>query len=63
MEQYHTGLGRLFKWLMCALAGRKLDITRRKILSRRAKEDRHEKIAKEEDRVQRRSDYLVDSKV
>lgn len=48
---------------MTAIAGRKLDITRRKVLTRRAKEDRHEKISKEEDRKQRREDFLVDSKV
>ena len=45
-----------------ALAGRKLDITRRKIKTRRDKEDRQEKIAKEEDRKQRREDYLIDSR-
>ena len=63
VEQYHTGLGRVFKWLAAAIAGRKLDITRRKILTRKAKEDRHEKITKEEDRKQRRADYLVDTRV
>ena len=62
VESYHNGLGRLFKWLTTALAGRKLDITRRKIATRRAKEDRQDKIAKEEDRKQRRDDYLIDSK-
>lgn len=62
VENYHNGLGRLFKWLTTALAGRKLDITRRKIATRRAKEDRQDKIAKEEDRKQRRDDYLIDSK-
>ena len=40
VEQYHGGLGRLFKWLTTALEGRKKDITRRKIATRRAKEDR-----------------------
>ena len=62
VENYHNGLGRLFKWLTTALAGRKLDITRRKIKTRRDKEDRQEKIAKEEDRKQRREDYLIDSR-
>lgn len=62
VEAYHTGLGRLFKWLTTALAGRKLDITRRKIATRRAKEDRAEKIAKEEDRKTRRAEYLVETK-
>lgn len=40
VEQYHTGLGKLYKWLTTALAGRKTDITRRKIATRKAKEDR-----------------------
>ena len=50
VETYHAGLGRLFRWLTTAIAGRKMDITRRKIATRQAKEDRAEKIAKEEDR-------------
>ena len=62
VEQYHVGLGKLFKWLNTAIAGRKLDITRRKIATRRAKEDRQGKIEKEEDRKQRREDYLLDTK-
>ena len=44
VEQYHTGLGKLYKWLTTALAGRKTDITRRKLATRRAKEDRQQKI-------------------
>ena len=63
VEQYHGGLGKLFKWLQTALSGRKIDITRRKIATRRAKEDRQAKIEKEEDRKQRREDYLVDTKL
>ena len=62
VETYHAGLGRLFRWLTTAIAGRKMDITRRKIATRQAKEDRAEKIAKEEDRKQRREDYLVDTR-
>jgi len=62
VDSYHAGLGRLFKWLTTAIAGRKLDIIRRKIATRRAKEDRAEKIAKEEDRKKRREEYLVESK-
>ena len=45
-----------------ALAGRKLDITRRKIATRRAKEDRADKIQKEEDRKQRREDYIIETR-
>lgn len=62
VEQYHTGLGKLFKWLTTAIAGRKLDITRRKINTRRSKEERQQKIEKEEDRKQRREEHLLDTK-
>lgn len=40
VEQYHNGLGKLFKWLKTAIEGRKLDITRRKIVKRKDKEER-----------------------
>ena len=63
VEQYHAGLGKLFKWLQTALSGRKIDITRRKIATRRAKEDRQQKIEKEEDRKTRREEYLLDTKL
>ena len=52
----------MFKWLTTALAGRKMDITRRKLATRRAKEDRQAKIEKEEDRKQRREEYLLDTR-
>ena len=39
-----------------------MDITRRKIATRRAKEDRADKIQKEEDRKQRREDYLLETR-
>ena len=63
VEEYHVGLGRLFKWLQTALAGRKIDITRRKVAKRRDKEDRQAKIEKEQDRKQRREDYILDTKL
>ena len=62
VEQYHTGLGKLFKWLQTAIAGRKQDIIRRLITMRRAKEDRQSKIEKEEDRKLRREDYIIEKK-
>ena len=40
VETYHPGFGRLFKWLTTAITIRKQDITRRKALAKRAKEDR-----------------------
>ena len=62
VEQYHVGLGKLFKWLLTAIAGRKLDITRRKILKRKEKEDRQQKIEREEDRKTRREEFLLESR-
>lgn len=62
VEHYHVGLGKLFKWLQTAIAGRKLDITRRKILKRKEKEDRQQKIEREEDRKTRREEYLTETR-
>ena len=62
VETYHIGLGKLYKWLTTALAGRKLDIIRRKCATRKAKEDRQHKIETEEDRKQRREEYLTETK-
>ena len=62
VEQYHVGLGKIYKWLLTAIAGRKLDITRRKILKRKEREDRQQKIEREEDRKTRREEYLTDSR-
>lgn len=62
VETYHSGLGKLFKWLKTAIEGRKLDITRRKIVKRKEGEDRQQKIEREEDRKQRREDFITDSK-
>ena len=47
---------------MTAIAGRKLDITRRKVLKRKDKEERQQKIEREDDRKTRREEYLVDSR-
>ena len=62
VEQYHVGLGKLYKWLTTAIAGRKMDITRRLIATRKAKEDRQAKIEKEEDRKLRREDYIIEKR-
>lgn len=62
VESYHQGLGKLFKWLQTAIAGRKADIIRRKLATKRAIEDRLRRIEQEEDRKTRRADYLVEAK-
>ena len=62
VESYHLGLGFVYKWLVNAIAGRKMDITRRKILKRKEKEDRQQKIEREEDRKTRREEYLAETK-
>lgn len=62
VDQYHAGLGKLYKWLTTAIAGRKLDIQRRKIATSRAKEDRYQKIEKEEDRKNRRAEHIVEAR-
>lgn len=62
VENYHIGLGKLYKWLQTAIAGRKLDIIRRLIATRRAKEDRQSKIEREEDRKIRREDFIIEKK-
>lgn len=62
MENYHAGLGKLYKWLITAISGRKADITRRLIATRKAREDRQNKIEKEEDRKIRREDYIIEKK-
>jgi len=36
VEAYHNGFAKLFKWLQTAIATRKLDITRRKALTKKA---------------------------
>jgi len=50
VEAYHPGFAKLYKWLQIALATRKQDITRRKALIKKAKEDREAKIKASEDR-------------
>jgi len=58
VDQYHTGLGRIFKWLKLAFATRKTEILRRKLLAKRAREERESCIQQEEDRKQRRAEHL-----
>jgi len=61
VDHHHPAFGRLFKWLQTAVAARKQDITRRKALARRAKEDRENKIRLSEERAVNRVQYLADA--
>lgn len=61
VEAYHQGFAKLFKWLQTALATRKQDITRRKALTKKAKEDREAKIKSSEERKINRANYLEEA--
>ncbi len=61
VELHHPGIGRIFKWLQTTVATRKQDITRRKALAKRAKEDREAKIAASQERAVNRENYLLEA--
>ena len=61
VDAYHPGFGKLYKWLLSAYNGRKSDITRRKALTKKAREDREAKIKASEDRTQARATCLEDA--
>lgn len=61
VEAYHPGFGRLFKWLTTAVATRKQDITRRKAMTKRAREDREAKITASKERATNREAYLIEA--
>lgn len=50
VDYYNLTLGRIFKWLLLAIKTRKEDITRRKVLKKKAAEDRETQIAAAEQR-------------
>ncbi len=50
VDAYNVTLGKLFKWLLLAIKTRKEDITRRKALKRKAREEREALIYKEKER-------------
>merc|ERR1719148_607166 len=60
VQNYHAGVGKLYKWLKMALDNRKQDIIRRKAI---AKKNREEKASKEEALAKRDADreqFLLD---
>jgi len=44
VDAYNLTLGRVFKWLLLAVRTRKDDITRRKAMTKKAREEREELI-------------------
>jgi len=58
VDAYSTSFGKVFKWLSTAIALRKQDIIRRKAMTRRARENREQKIKAAEERSVNRETYL-----
>lgn len=58
---YHLGFLKLFKWLKMAIDARKANITRRKALTKKAKEDRLKKQEQSEERKKNRENYLIEA--
>ena len=54
VDLYHPGLGKLYKWNKMAIEGRKQDITRRKVLQKKGKEEREMKQSQFEERKKNR---------
>jgi hypothetical protein len=61
VDAYHQGFSKLFKWLQTAISARKQDITRRKALTKKAKEDREAKIKASEERKVNRATCLEEA--
>lgn len=58
---YHPGFLKLFKWLKMAIEARKANITRKKALCKRAKENRTRLIESAEERKKNRETFLLES--
>lgn len=61
VEAYHPGFAKLFKWLKTALTARKQDITRRKSMTKKAKQDRESKINASGERKINRANHLEEA--
>ena len=60
VDNYHTGVGKLYKWLKMAVDTRKQDVIRRKAIHKKNSE---EKASKEEAKAKREADreqFLLD---
>lgn len=61
VDTYHSGLGKIYKWLKMAIDTRKADVIRRKAIQ---KKNREEKASKEEAKAKREADreqFLLDA--
>ena len=61
VDAYNLGLGKLYRWNKMAIEGRKQDITRRKILQKKGKEERELKEQQFEERKKNRETHLAES--
>ena len=61
VDNYHPGLGKLYKWNKMAIEGRKQDITRRKVLQKKGKEEREMKQSQFEERKKNRETFLAEA--
>jgi len=55
-----AGFGKLFNWLTKAIATRKADITRRHAMTKKAREDRQQKLTEEETRENQKKERLAE---
>jgi len=60
VDAHHVAFGKLLKWVNNAIASRKQDITRRKALTKKAREEREQRIAASEERATNRAATLTD---
>ena len=58
VDNYNPTFGKLFKWLKLALETRKTDITTRKALSKKARENRESLIQQSADRDENRQKMI-----
>lgn len=58
VDNYNPTFGKLFKWLKLALETRKTDITTRKALSKKARENRERMIQESADRDENRQKMI-----
>lgn len=61
VDAYNLGLGKLYRWNKMAIEGRKQDVTRRKVLQKKGKEEREMKQQQFEERKKNREAHLAES--
>jgi len=60
VDQYHPGLGKLFKWLKMAISTRKQDVIRRKAIQKKNTEEKASRVEAKEKREADREQFLAD---